>query len=374
MFERIGKSALVILFVFVSCSFWLSASAAEPPALAGLSGAEKARVAKLIEGAKKEGKLVGYSHVMRPDMQAHLLPKFRAWSGLSEGDLKINLVSARTDAITTKISSELQAKVYNSDIIQSATVDWFNDLAERGDLMPYDSPEYKNFGPLSVNPEIAAANPPYFIAGVFNMQAMIAYNPKYVKGEILHWKDCLRPEYKGKISVSDASNSASHTEGYLPLRKLLGAGYYRDLGKQNPFVIVSSQDLINKAISGEYPLVVTATASIAHRANVNGAGLKLVFPSEGIPAVGIQMAILKNAPNPNAAKLFVDYYHSEVGQELMISDGYAVGRLGMKSKYAEFPVPIYDIKGVIPMDWRKVTAQDRLNAREEFRKFVIEKK
>ena len=26
------------------------------------------------------------------------------------------------------------------------------------------------------------------------------------------------------------------------------------------------------------------------------------------------MAILKNAPNPNAAKLFVDYYHSEVGK------------------------------------------------------------
>ena len=61
MLEKIRKSALVILLVLVSCSFWLLASAAEPPALAKLSGAEKARVAKLIEGAKKEGKLVGYS-------------------------------------------------------------------------------------------------------------------------------------------------------------------------------------------------------------------------------------------------------------------------------------------------------------------------
>ena len=49
------KSVLVILFVLAGCSFWLSAGATEPPVLAKLSGAEKVRVAKLIEEAKKEG-------------------------------------------------------------------------------------------------------------------------------------------------------------------------------------------------------------------------------------------------------------------------------------------------------------------------------
>ena len=133
---------------------------------------------------------------------------------------------------------------------------------------------------------------------------MIVYNPKYVKGEILHWKDVLRPEYKGKISCGDVSNSASHTETYLAIRKVLGASFFKELGKQDPFVLVSAPDLVNKAISGEYPIVVMGAPSFAFRANLKGAGLKLVFPPEGWPAVGYQMAILAHAPHPNAVKAF----------------------------------------------------------------------
>jgi iron(III) transport system substrate-binding protein len=371
---KIRKVNLVILLVLVGCSFWFLASAAEPPGLAKLGGAEKARVVKRIDGAKKEGRLVGYSVSLRPDVQEALNSKFREWYGFSEADLQLNFVSMRSDAIVTKVTEELRAKVYKADLINNAAIDWFNDLIARGELMPYDSPEYRHFSPLSVNPEMAPSNPPYFIAGYFTTRC-ITYNPKHIKGEIVHWKDALRPEYKGKISCTDVSNSASHTEAYLPLVKVLGAGYFKELAKQDPFLLVSSSDLTNKAVSGEYPIVVMGGATTAFRANLNGAALKLVFPAEGWAAIGYQTVILTRAPHPNAAKLFLDFFHSEVAQKILLEEeGYAVGRLGVKSKYPEFPRPIYDVKGAIPMDWRKVTAKDRDKAREEFRRLVIEKK
>jgi iron(III) transport system substrate-binding protein len=373
MLVRIGKGVLVILLAVVSCSVWVLRSEAEPPALSRSGGAEKARVVKLIEGAKKEGKLVGYSTSLRPGVQDAMIPKFREWYGLSAADLDINMVSIRSDAIVTKVTEELRAKVHKADVVHIAAVDWLNDLVARGELMPYDSPEYKHFSPLSVNPEIAPANPPYFIAGTFN-PAGIAYNPKHVKGEILHWKDVLRPGYKGKISCADVSNSASHTEMYLVIKKVLDAHFFKELAKQDPFLLVSTSDLTNKAVSGEYPIIVMIAGGNPFRANLDGAGLKLVFPAEGFPAVGVEMAILTHAPHPNAAKLFLDYYHSEVGQKIRLEEGISVGRLGVKSKYTEFPIPIYDMKGAIPMDWRKITAKDRENAREEFRRLVIEKK
>ena len=374
MLEKNAKGFFVIILALVSCSVWVLRSEAEPPALSVLSGAEKVRVAKLIEGAKKEGKLAGYSSESRPDVQEHMFLKFREWYGLSASDLEINLVSTRTDAIVTKVTQELRAKVYVTDIVQNATIDWFNDLVARGELMAYDSPEYKNFCPQSVNPEIAPANPPYFIAGYFAARSVI-YNPKHVKGEIVHWKDILRPEYKGKISTADVSNSSSHTEGYIPLRKVLGASFFKELAKQDPFVLVSTSDLTNKVISGEYPIMVNSGIGEAFRANLQGAGLKLVFPTEGWAVVGWQMGILTHAPHPNAAKLFIDFFHSEVAQKIMSEkEGYPTGRLGIKSKYPKFPRPIYDIKGAIPMDWRKVTSKDRDNAREEFKRLVIEKK
>ena len=237
----------------------------------------------------------------------------------------------RTDAIVTKVTEELRAKVYKTDIVQNATIDWFNDLVARGELMPYDSPEYRHFCPQSVNPEIAPANPPYFIAGYFSARNIV-YNPKHVKGEIVHWKDVLRPEYKGKISCADVSNSASHTEAYLPLRKVLGASFFKELAKQDPFVIVSAQDQVNKAITGEYPIIVMGSASTAFRANLQGAGLKLVFPPEGWAAIGWQIAILTRAPHPNASKLFVDFFHSELGQQILLDDGYACREAGDQIK------------------------------------------
>ena len=107
----------------------------------------------------------------------------------------------------------MRAKVYKTDVVNNGTVGWFNDLIEKKELMAYDCPEYKYFSPLVADPRIAAAHPPYFIATKITPYG-IAYNPKDIKGEIVHWKDVLRPEYKGKICGADVSKSFSYTDAY----------------------------------------------------------------------------------------------------------------------------------------------------------------
>ena len=94
MFGKIAKGFLVALVVVGICGLWAfnSANAADPPALAKLTGAEKERVAKLIAGAKKEKELIAYSANWRPDVQQMILPAFRKEYGLSESDLKINIL------------------------------------------------------------------------------------------------------------------------------------------------------------------------------------------------------------------------------------------------------------------------------------------
>ena len=48
MLEKMGKKGFIGFVVIAICSIWVLSNAAEPPALAKLSGAEKERVAKLI--------------------------------------------------------------------------------------------------------------------------------------------------------------------------------------------------------------------------------------------------------------------------------------------------------------------------------------
>lgn len=201
MLETISRGVVVIFLVLVSCSVWVLTSGAEPPALTRLKGAEKERLVKLIEGAKKEREILGWSDTWRPDVQVTLISKFREEYGLSEGDLKIKIESLRTAVVVTKVTEELRAKLYKTDVVQAGAPVWLNDLVARGELMAYDCPEYKHFHPMAADPEKAPANPPYFIAGVFSTHGII-YNPRYVKGEILHWKDVLQPEHKGKIFSS----------------------------------------------------------------------------------------------------------------------------------------------------------------------------
>lgn len=240
--------------------------------------------------------------------------------------------------------------------------------------MAYDSPDFKHFHPMSADPKVGAANPPYYLSEHFSTYG-IAYNPKYVEGEIVHWKDVLRPQYKGKIACGDVSKSFSYTEAYLGIRKVVGVDYWKELAKQEPFLLVSASDLANKMISGEYPIVVIAAHSTSFRPNLKGAGLKLVFPPEGFAVIGSPTVILAHAPHPNAAKLWLDFNRSEIGQRVWLNDaGYPVGRPGIKSKYSGYPLAISDMKGYIEMDWREISAKDRSNAREEFRRIMVEKR
>jgi len=367
-----AKGCLVICLVIVICGIGVLSKAAEPPALARLSGVEKERLAKLIAGAKKEGELIGYSGTWRPDVQAKMIPLFRQEYGLSDSDLKIKIISTRTGAIVTKISEELRAKVYKTDIVNTAPTSFYDDLIAKGEIMAYDSPEYKHFSPLVADPNLGPANPPYYISGKVTAY-VITYNPQYIKEEIVHWKDVLK--YKGKISCGDVSKSFSYTEAYLAIRKVIDKKFFQDLGKLKPFLLVSATDLLNKCVTGEYPIVLISSPNTVFRLNQKGAGLKIVFPPEGWPAVGWPVAILSRALHPNAAKLFIDFVHGESCQELFLNfAGDIMGRLGLKSKYPDYPKPIYELKGSINMDWRKVTQQERLDAREEFRRSVIEGK
>jgi len=231
---------------------------------------------------------------------------------------------------------------------------------------------------MAKDPEVGPSNPPYFIATLFVAYGII-YNPKYVKGEIVHWKDVLRSEYKGKISCGDVSKSYSYTNAYLAIRKVVGTEFFEELGKRKPFVVVSVTQLIDKCTTGEFPIAVIVVQGTTLRYILKGAEIKYVLPPEGYGLVGYPAVILAHAPHPNAAKLFQDFIHGEVGQRFIFNEaGFPVGRLGIKSKYTDpnpaYPKLVRDRKGFIEMDWRRISSKDRLNAREEFRRLVIEKK
>src|SRR5258708_4836690 len=78
------KSVLraTLLAALFGCCLIGAAAAQEPPAMQGASAQEKARLAPLIEGAKKEGSLTYWDVVIQPKTNDALTAAFRNRHGL----------------------------------------------------------------------------------------------------------------------------------------------------------------------------------------------------------------------------------------------------------------------------------------------------
>jgi iron(III) transport system substrate-binding protein len=65
---------------------------------------------------------------------------------------------------------------------------------------------------------------------------------------------------------------------------------------------------------GEYPIYITQVFAFA--SDLKGLPVKVVVPKEGAPYAQMDMAMLKSAPHPNAARLFMQHFLSVDSQAL----------------------------------------------------------
>ena len=81
------------------------------------------------------------------------------------------------------------------------------------------------------------------------------------------------------------------------------------------------------------------------------AGIAAVYPTEGMPVASAPIAILNKAPNPNAARLFVDFALSKAGQTLLNTEIF--GTYSMRPDVAPPPgqMAFADTKPMNPTDF-----------------------
>jgi ABC-type Fe3+ transport system substrate-binding protein len=145
-------------------------------------------------------------------------------------------------------------------------------------------------------------------------------NRDIVKPEqIGSWKDLLKPEWKGKIGSFDPRiGGAGQAVGRYLIEKF-GEEFVVKLyqGQQVTFTRDHRQ-VAEWAARGTYPIVLAAVQSMVERYRKEGFPLVRVFPNDGPGSLlgGFStVAMIKNAPHPNAAALFLNWVTSKAGQE-----------------------------------------------------------
>jgi len=158
--------------------------------------------------------------------------------------------------------------------------------------------------------------------GVLSFQV----NADLVKNIPQDWPDLLKPEYKNSVALAGdprGSNQAVQAVYAAGLSKTgndaakagdAGLAFFAELNKKGNFVPV-----IGKAASlaqGATPIVIRWDYNaLADRDTLKGnPKVEVVVPKTGIVAGVYVQAISAYAPNPNAAKLWMEHLYSDEGQ------------------------------------------------------------
>ncbi len=346
-------------------ALWLgtvgAALAADPPALANASPAEKARLEPLIKGALAEGQLSYWDVVIQPETNEILTAAFLKRYGLPSS-FKVNYTLTSSSGMVTRLDQELGADRITIDVAAIASLPWVYSHLAQGKVIAYDLPELAHYS-HAITAGLAKAG-----AFAFNGAYLFVplWNSENFQFKGTSWKEVIGAVPSGRASLGDAGKSETLLETYYGLRPILGRDFFEGIAKMKPNYIVRSEQIVSRLVSGEDLLAISGSTGRAYQFNKRGASLKFVFPSEGVVLLPQETFTLKGSPHPNAARLWIDFILSEEGQKILVEkEALISGRDGFKSPIPDYAPAIESLK-LIPIDWSKVTLDDLQKARAEW--------
>jgi len=282
-----------------------SASGATTVANAAPSGDTVA----LYEAAKKEGKLVWYTVWFNQDVVNDIGTAFSA----KYPGLKVEGTRNVAATMYQKLTQEMQAGIKNVDIYGTTDMGQMIELKEQGKLTAY-TPEGKD----AIIADYRSLDPENFYHTGSLSPLLITYNTQKAKAEDLpkSWQDLISDKNKDKISTGSAAASGQVGTWALSMQQKYGwEAYFNKLNGLNPKLGRSINDTVVDIVSGERSLAIGPMGQVL-ASKAKGNPVDVIYPSDGTIVVVNPVGILKDAPHPATAKLFMNFLMSKEYAEL----------------------------------------------------------
>jgi len=285
-------------YIKVSLLLWLFVF------LTGRALAQDKILPELIEGAKKEGKLVWYT-TMTLDQAQHYLKEFEKKYPF----VKPEIYRAVSNKILNKAITDKNAGKTFADVVTMGGFQSYY-LKKRGLTLSYKSPEARAIPEQFKDPE------GYWTA-FYQSTSVIAYNTNLLssKGLPKSYQDLLDPKWKGKLGMDD-----SDEEWFANQCQTMGdekcVNFMERLIQQKPHIIRGQNLLAQLLSAGEFAIAVIAYGHAIEELKATGAPVDWIAPDPMLSKI-YPLAILSDAPHPSAAKLFFNFALSREGQRLL---------------------------------------------------------
>ena len=282
----------------------------------------------LVAAAQKEGQVVWYSTLI---VNQILRPIADAFEKKYPG-IRLQYSRSTNSDVALKITNEARAHHVQADVFDGTNSIY--PLLEAKLVAAYPPK-----AAASYPADIKDPNGHWTAMNLFFLTT--AYNTNLVKpADVPHtYQDLLDPKWKGKIAWTN-DPTPQGPPGFinnilLAMGHDKGMAYLKQFAAQEPVFIPASQRVVlDKVISGEYPLAVMtfnhhSAISAAQGAPV--AWIRMEPLSESINLIGL----LNDAPHPNAARLLVEFILSDDGQKVLADNDYLPANPAVPAKVVD---------------------------------------
>ena len=316
---------MVILVVLAGCTPRVpttptpvppQAAPALPTMAVPIVSPEDAAWQKVVSEAKREGKVTLYTTGFVGEKGQIVSKSFENRYGI-----KLEFVTGIATVHIERIKTEHRAKKYIADTLDSSTSNVVMAKEEGLTVSMGDLPVLREkdiWTPVPPN-----ADPEGHLMGYKGGVYPLWVNTARVKPgeEPCSYRELLDPRWRsGKITISSPVTTPTSIMIYLATKKAgtLDDDFWRRLGSQEVRMAPSFQEPLLWLAQGQVALSLTAVDFNMAPYVKEGAPVKALEMVEGVIVQPLltSIALIKNGPHPNAARVFVNWILSQEGQQV----------------------------------------------------------
>ncbi|MDT0202700.1 extracellular solute-binding protein [Nocardioides sp. AE5] len=275
----------------------------------------------IVQAAKDEGSLTLYTSAGTVPSE-ELIKAFTDKYGVD-----VTLVRGIDSELLPKIETELNINKGIADVFITSDQLWTESHPDAVTELKGPAVDEDAYNAAVNAPEKTWAATHAFIAA-------LSWNTDLVSKDLATFADLLDPSLSnGKIGLPDPDVSPSIVQFYQHLEAVEGVDYVEKLAAQSPRIYSSTAAMMQAIASGEVAASPYTQLMVDEKAA--GAPVEYVVPEDawGVRSYG---GVMKTAPNPNAAQLFMDFVLSHDGQVAFTEPKYGTPRNDVEGAAASF--------------------------------------
>lgn len=275
----------------------------------------KAELAKVYEAAKTEGGTLSLYSSMNLDDAKVVLPEFeKAFPGI-----KVDHVRATGEVLQQRLITEVKGGKVLADVLDTNIFQVYPVIQE-GMIEAYQIPTGQDLPPQYRDPQ-----------GFWTTQRVttvtVAYNTNLVPASEApkNFDDLADPKWKGKMLMEEADQEMFMTllKQKFPSEEQ-GLEVFRKIGANNPEVHAGHSQIAEYLAAGQGAVCMGCYGH--HIITLKAKGAPVEFAKQEGVFHAISLALLKGAPHPNTAKLWLNWVVSPDGQAVLGAAGRAPAR------------------------------------------------